>query len=101
MNSVPSSVAASTSNSSGGNGHNSHNSLNSHNTVVAATVDVELDPITTDNSISDNVELQVSYSSNSAGILKIHMFQAYLNFFTVSTILQVILKQKHHLRHFC
>lgn len=52
--SVPSSVAASTSH-------------NQNGTAAAAATDVELDPITTDNSVSDNVELQVSYSSNSAG----------------------------------
>lgn len=57
--SVPSSVAAST----------------SHGQNGTAAVDVELDPLTADNSVSDNVELQVSYSSNSAGTYSPqHMF---------------------------
>lgn len=40
--------------------------------VTVPVTDVELDPLQRENSVSDNVDLQVSYSSNSAGIF-IHM----------------------------
>lgn len=53
--SVPSSVAVSTS-------HNQNGTA----TSVPVT-EVDLDPMPRDNSVSDNVDLQVSYSSNSAG----------------------------------
>lgn len=50
----PSSVAAST----------SHNQNGTAAPVSVVSADVELEPIVTDN---DNVELQVSFSSNSGG----------------------------------
>lgn len=73
MSSVPSSVAVST----------SHNQNGTATSVTVPVTDVDLDSIPRENSVSDNVDLQVSYSSNSAGIKKTYVI--------VSICLQVIL----------
>lgn len=57
MSSVPSSVAVSTSHSQNGTA----------TSIAVPVTDVELDSLQRENSVSDNVDLQVSYSSNSAG----------------------------------
>lgn len=56
--SVPSSVAISTS-------HNQNGTVTS--VTVPVVTEVDLDSIHRENSLTDNVDLQVSYSSSSAG----------------------------------